>query len=346
MPRLLRALPAVALCGLLAAGCAPALAAPPHLVAAWPGAGAKLPVAPTTFDLSFNHTLRAESTWAAVWRADDGSALPVETAVDPANSKRLHVALTRPSAGEFRLHWHAASARSSAAVDGEQPFSMQDESEAPPRVEVSSVSAEAGDKIEVAGHGFGKRCAVQLTIGDDEQVMTTIDADARGSFATDTRVPRDVPFGAQPVSATDTCGAAATTALQVRWGGWPPLVAFDVGQPGPQPGEVTFALSLRNRSDYVLEHVRVVLADPSGGAFVAADAAPKRQDQALVWEIPTMDRGVFGPVRATYRVAGAVTSHASIEFRHRRPRGCSGDDCLTAFVSETTSESTPVAPAD
>ena len=59
-----------------------------------------------------------------------------------------------------------------------------------------------------------------------------------------------------------------------------------------------------------------------------------------------MDRGVLGPFRVTYRVAGAVTSRAWIEFRHRRPHGCSGDECLPAFVSETTSESTPVSAAD
>src|SRR5436309_7562617 len=56
--------------------------------------------------------------------------------------------------------------------------------------------------------------------------------DAQGSFAVEARVPENVPFGEQPVSATDMCGAAATAALEVRWGGWPPLVAFDVGQIG------------------------------------------------------------------------------------------------------------------
>ncbi|MCA1645928.1 MAG: copper resistance protein CopC [Chloroflexi bacterium] len=346
MPRLLLLVPTFGLIGLLAAGCAPVLATPPHLVAVWPAASASLPVVPTTFELTFNHTLSAESSWAAVWRDEDGSPLPVEIALEPSNPRRLDVFLKDPAAGEYRLAWHAVSARTAAAVDGEQTFSLQDESARPPRMELSSRLADAGDKVEVAGHGFGKRCTVQLSIGDDEQPLTSIETDARGAFTIETRVPRGVPFGQQPVSAIDTCGASAMTALQVRWGGWPPLVAFDVGQPGPQPGEVTFAVSLRNRSDYVLEHVRVILADPSGAALVSAESDPRRQDQSLVWEIPMMDRGVFGPVRATYRVTGAVTSHASIGFRHRRPRGCSGDDCQIAFVSETTSDSTSVSPPD
>jgi len=47
----------------------------------------------------------------------------------------------------------------------------------------------------------------------------------RGAFDLETRVPAGVPFGMQPVSAVDAWGESATAALQVRWGGWPPLVA-------------------------------------------------------------------------------------------------------------------------
>jgi len=346
VPRLFLILATANVLGLLAAACAPVLSAPPHLVASWPPAGVTLPVELTTFDLTFNHALSPETSWAAVWRDEDGSPMPADSVVAPSNPNRLSVLMREPVAGEYRLHWHAVAARTAAAVDGEQTFSLQDESTAPPRVDLSRVAAETGEKVEVSGKGFGQRCAVRLTIGDDEQALSTVETDAKGSFAVEARVPENVPFGEQPVNATDMCGAAATAALQVRWGGWPPLVAFDVGQSGPAPGEVTFWVTLRNRSDYVLEHVRVVLPDPQGATFVSADPAPTRQDQTISWVIPTIDRGVRGPLRVTYRVTGAVSSHAWIEFRHRRPHGCSGDDCLPAFVSETTSESTPVAAAD
>jgi methionine-rich copper-binding protein CopC len=346
MPRLLPPLLLVAgLIGLVA-GCAPVLVAPPQLVAVWPAAGASLPVAETTFDLTFNHALLPEATWATVSRDEDGSPISVHSAVVPSNPRRLSVVLKEPTAGQYRLHWHAVAVRTAAALDGEQTFSMQDESVAPPRVEVSPLAAETGEKVQVAGTGFGKRCSVRLTIGDDEQALSTVETDAKGSFAVEARVPQTVPFGQQPVSATDMCGAATTAAVQVRWGGWPPLVAFDVGQSGPGPSEVTFWVSLRNRSDYLLERVHVVLTDPPGASFVAADPGAKRQEQSLIWDIPTMDRGVLGPFRVTYRVTGSATSHAWIEFRHRRAHGCSDDDCLPAFVSETTSESTPVSPAD
>jgi hypothetical protein len=103
---------------------------------------------------------------------------------------------------------------------------------------------------------------------------------------------------------------------------------------------------VRNRSDYLLERVRVTMADPDGGRFVAAEPATHRDEQAVVWDIPSVDRGVVGPFRATYRVSAAVAMHARVEFRHRRPHGCNGEECLPAFVSETSSESTLVYPAD
>jgi methionine-rich copper-binding protein CopC len=324
--------------------CAPVLAAPPHLVAAWPADGANLPVTPQTLELTFNTALHPESTWAAVWRAEDGATLATETSIDPGDGRRLSMRLQQPTAGQFRLHWHAVAARTGAVADGEQDFSMQDESAGSPRLEVSRTTAESGEKLELSGSGFTPRTTVQMAIGDDEQPLTTADTDARGAFDIQTRVPAGVPFGMQTISAVDASGNSAAAALQVRWGGWPPLVAFTVGHPGPEVGDVTFSLSMRNRSDYVLERIVIRVADPEGATFVTAQPRPQREGRAIVWDLPTMYRGVAGPFQATYRVGGVVTSHAHIEFRHRRPRGCSSEECLPAFLSETTSDSPPVRP--
>jgi methionine-rich copper-binding protein CopC len=342
-------LPALAaIAGLLAAACAPVLAAPPHLIAAWPLDEARLSIASHTLDLTFNRPLRPESSWAEVWRNHDGSQMATDTLVGPQDPRLLEVHLQRPAAGQYRLHWHAVAASGGAAADGEQDFSLQDESPGAPRIEVSQPIADSGDKLEVKGNGFSKHSSVTLTIGDDAQPLNTVETDAHGSFGVDVRVPPGVPFGVQPVSAIDGSGGAAATGLRVRWGGWPPLDAFTVGQPGPDQGEVTFSMSVRNRSDYLLERVRVVLddPDPTAASFVVAQPAPLRQAGSLVWEIPVLDRGVVGPFRATYRTTRPIASHARIEFRHRRPRGCTADDCPPAFVSETTSDSTLANPAE
>ena len=334
-----------ALIGLTMAGCAPSLSAPPHLIAASPVAGARLPVDRQTFELSFNRRLSPEATWAAVWRDDDGAAMPVETSVESTGGSRISVRLREAAPGAYHLHWHAVSARTGTAADGELDFSMQDESTPPPRLELSRASADKGDRLAIVGKGFGRKCLVTLTIGDDEQPLATVETDARGGFETETRIPDGIPFGVQPLAAEDTLGGKATAALQLKWGGWPPLVSFTAGQPGPRPGEVTFALNLRNRSDYVLEHVRVVLTDPPGASFVGASPAAERQAGLTVWMLSTLDRGVAGPFRATYRARSSVVAHTWVEFRHRHSFGCTEDDCSPAFISESVSESQPVAPA-
>jgi methionine-rich copper-binding protein CopC len=333
------------LIGWMSAGCAPVLAAPPHLIAAWPADGASLPVGLNSLELTFNRRLDPESSWVAISREDDGTPTPIDASVELLDPRRLSVRVVQPSVGRYRVHWHAVATGTSDALDGEQAFSVQNESTAPPHMEVSRPTAEAGDTLEVTGSGFGLQCQVHLTLGDDEQLLADVNTDNEGSFAVEARLPLTVAFGEQPVSATDSCGSSATAAVLVRWGGWPPLMAFDVGQPGPRSREVTFSVTLRNRSDYLLERVRVILSDPEGATFLRAEASPMRQQQSVVWEMPTVDRGVVGPFVATYRVSGTVVSHARIEFRHRRSPGCTGDECLPAFVSETTAESTPVSPA-
>lgn len=332
--------------GLTMAGCAPSLAVPPELVAASPIAGARLPVGRQTFELSFNRRLSAEATWAAIWRDNDGASVPIDMTIDPEHASHLTVRLLQAAPGVYHLHWHAVSARTAAASDGEHDFSLQDESTAPPRLELSRATADSGQPITIAGKGFGKKCLVTLTIGDDQQTLATIETDAHGAFETETRIPDGVPFGMQPLLAEDTRGGKAAAALQLKWGGWPPLVSSTRGQPGPRTDEVTFALNLRNRSDYVLEHVRVVLTDPPGATFVNARPVAERQAGATVWTLGTLDRGMAGPFRATYRARSSVVGHTWVEFRHRHALGCTEDDCSPAFISESASESEPIAPAD
>jgi hypothetical protein len=107
---------------------------------------------------------------------------------------------------------------------------------------------------------------------------------------------------------------------------------------------VTFSIGLRNRSDYGLERVRVILSDPSDAAIVATDPAGQHVGHETVWDLGMLDRGIGPSLTATFRASGPVATRTRVEFRHRRPRGCVGDECLTAFISETTSDSNSVAP--
>jgi methionine-rich copper-binding protein CopC len=332
------------LAGLLAVGCAPSLAARPHLVASWPVDGASLSVQPDNLELTFNQPLAPASTWVTVLREDDGAPTATQMGLDQ-DPTRLRVKLLEPAAGTFQLHWHATAAGSGEVSEGDQTFTLQNETPAPPRLALSPAKAEVGERLEVVGKGFAARSAVQLAIGDDAQPLKEVQTDTGGTFNLELAVPDSVPFGIQTVSAVDGNGRRAMAALQVRWGGWPPAVASDVGQPGPGPGQVTFMLQVRNRSDYVLEHVSVVLQDPDGSTLVASNPDAQHHDGTLTWEIPVMDRGQFGPFQATYQTSAAVVSHSWLEFRHRHARGCAGDQCLPAFISVSTADSSTIAPA-
>lgn len=333
-----------ALAALGASSCAPSLAAPPHLVASWPQAGARLSVARHTLELTFNHPLLADATSAAVW-SDDGGSIATDTTLDAVDSRRLRVRLIDPAAGSYQLHWHAVAADTHLAMDGDQPFTLQSESGTPPRVDVSPASADVDKRLELVGKGFAARSPLQLTIGDGGQALAETETDAQGAFNVEARVPAGVPFGMQAVTAIDGEGRTAMAALDVRWGGWPPAVATNTGQPGQQHGQVSFTLDVRNVSDYVLEHVRVVMQDPENGTLVTADPGAQRENGTLVWIVPVMDRGPFGPFHATYLADQPVVSHAWLEYRHRHARGCSGVDCLPAFMSVSTADSQPTSPA-
>jgi methionine-rich copper-binding protein CopC len=330
----------------LAAGCAPSLAVPPHLVASWPVAGARLSVSRHVLELTFNRALAADATRASVVTAENGTPMVTDVGLDPADAHRLQVRLHEPAPGTFDLRWHAVAADSGLASDGEQPFSLVAETPAPPRLDVAPPTADAKERLELVGKGFAANAAVRLMIGDNQQALATTRADAQGKFNLEARVPEAVPLGMQPVVAVDDAGRVASTALEVRWGGWPPVVATNVGAPGPLPGQLSITLSVRNLSDYTLEHVLVILQDPDGASPVSADSAARREGNTLVWELPVLDRGPAGPFHATYRAEHPAVSHAWIDYRHRQQRGCSEDRCLPAFLSNSVADSALVAPAD
>ncbi len=333
-----------ALTVLAAASCSPNLSTAPRLVASWPAAGATLSLARQTLELTFNDRLRSDGTWAAI-RNQNGSELASSTTLDANDARRLEIRISDPAAGSYQLHWHVVSAETQLASDGEQIFAMQEAASAPPRIDISPARTDTGQPLEIVGKGFARASHVQLSIGDDKQPLATLDTDDRGTFNTEVRVPASVPFGVQPLAATDAAGRMAVGSVEVRWGGWPPAVATNIGQPGPGSGEFSFTLNVRNRSDYTLEHVRVVMQDPEGSSVVSATPEAQREGSTLVWLVPVMPRGPAGPFQVTYAASAPAVSHAWLEFRHRLPRGCTGDDCLPAFISVSTADSEEIAPA-
>jgi methionine-rich copper-binding protein CopC len=331
-------------------GCAPVQLIRPYLVAAWPAPGAKVSGPPDTLELTFNRALEPANVWASVTRTSDEHtpATQLEVQPGPENAELDNLLVVRLEEkiypDTYSVHWRAMSGGSQSVIDGEYTFEVLPEGGASAHLSVSPPDAQPNDVVQVTGRGFGKNQDVHLTIGDDAASLNTVHSDQSGRFTADSRIPTGVVSGLQPIEAVDAGGARAQAALQVRWGGWPPLVAWTELRPGPDSNDVSMTISLRNRSDYYLEAVRVVVADPPGASVVTADAGATHANDALSWDLGSVDRGTAGPLHATYRADRPITAHARVEFRHRRPHNCTGDDCLSAFVSETNSESTTVAP--
>jgi hypothetical protein len=196
------------------------------------------------------------------------------------------------------------------------------------------------------GEGFEPSAAVQLLIGDDGQQLADVKSDAHGRINVQARLPETVPYGVQPLRAADASGHVGAASVHVRWGGWPPLVAMDVGQPGPDHGQVTFEVSMLNRSDFLLEDVRLTLVHPDAATFLDAEPAPERSDGNLSWRVSVMDRGRVGPFRATFATREPLVSHVSMTYRHRHSLGCARDGCMPAFMSNSAAESAATAPLD
>src|SRR5438094_10621423 len=93
----------LALTALISSSCAPAFIAPPHLVAAWPVAGASLSVARHTFELTLDRPLRSESTSTAVWHDEDDAPLNTDVVIDGSDARRLRGRLAEPAPGAYQL---------------------------------------------------------------------------------------------------------------------------------------------------------------------------------------------------------------------------------------------------
>lgn len=329
---------------MVSSACAPSLPSHVHLVSSSPAADGVFGTSPTRLEIRFAEAVAPGQSSAEVLD-EAGASVSGTSAVDAADPRAL-VADIEPglAPGRYTVRWRGAVAGEQQALDGGFTFAVEAGAPPHPRLLLSRDQADANEEITVAGTGFTPLAPIALGIADDDEAWATASGDAHGAFSVRVTIPNDVPFGQQPVFARDATGARASTDLDVRWGGWPPLRVFTSGQPGPQPNQVTFTVTGRNRSDYVLEGIRVFLQIPPGATPLSASAGGRREGDDLVWDSASVDRTFIEPRTMTVRVQGPVQSRARLEFRHRRPRGCVGSACLPSFVDETVSQSSVIRP--
>jgi uncharacterized repeat protein (TIGR01451 family) len=190
-----------------------------------------------------------------------------------------------------------------------------------PSVQTSTDTADVQQPFLVTGTGFAPSQTLALTIADNNEKLDTwgtAATDASGAFTAAVRIPADVPYGMQPITATDPKGDNAQGQVMVKWGGWPPLQLTVKAASGPSAGQVTYTVSGYNLSDYILQTVRVRLPIPTGATFVSATRGGTVFNGAEVaWDnAGPLPRGPLLPRSATFQVAAPAATHAWAYFYH------------------------------
>ena len=190
-----------------------------------------------------------------------------------------------------------------------------------PSVQTSTDTTDVQQPFIVTGTGFAPSQTLALTVADNNEHLDTwgtAETDASGAFTAAVRIPADVPFGMQPITASDPKGDNAQGQVMVKWGGWPPLQLAVKAASGPSAGQVTFTVSGYNLSDFVLQTVRVRLPIPTGATFVSAGRGGSVfNGSEVAWDDSgPLPRGPLLPRTATFQVDGPVATHAWAYFYH------------------------------
>jgi methionine-rich copper-binding protein CopC len=330
------------LAGLLVlAGCAPRWPLRAHPILIQPPPDAVLGAAPSAAAINFTAALAGGRSSLVVIDAD-GTVVSERSQVDPADPRRL-VAPLRSSlpSGAYELIWRSVEASTSAELEGQEHFRIEPSAPERPAIAFSSPDVDAGDKLTISGSGFSPNTQVVLSVGDDADQLAVTSSREDGSFVVAALpVPPDLPLGQQPVTARDNNGATAASLLRVHWGGWPPLRLGVAPRPGPAADQVTVDVAARNRSDYTLRDVRLVLHLPPRASLVSASPGGREDNGGVVWDVPgTLERGPLDAhwaIVSLDRSAGQPAFSAWAQYGHLPERNAIWGE-LPGFYSSSAS---------
>src|SRR5919198_1957552 len=286
----------------LLAACAPTAPMRAHPILIEPVPDAVLGAQPSTAEIAFSARLDPDRSRLLVTDAE-GTVVSEPSRVDTSDPRRLVAPLRGLAPGVYQLVWSSVQAGSTASLEGQARFRIEPGAPARPTIRLSSPQLDSGQPLSVEGQGFAPSTRVVVSIGDDADELAVTTSRADGSFViAAVPVPDDLPLGEQPVLARDNQGAAAASLLRVHWGGWPPLRLTLTRMPGPVPGEVTVQVGGRNRSDYVLRDVRLILLLPAEARLVSANPPGREDNETVVWDpISNLERGPPEPRLAILR---------------------------------------------
>lgn len=244
------------------------------------------------------------------------------------------------SNGLYTVNWVSVSDQDGDKDEGAFNFGVR-AGAPPPVTHVDQASVDVGQRVSISGWGYKPNGSIVVSAGDDDEFVDASKADADGRFSKSVQLPPDLPFGKQTITVADGDGAKATSDVMVKWGGWPP-VKVHVDASGA-PNDMTFSITLINRSHYNLQVNAARLKLPEGTAYKSADAGGRLNAFGeATWdtfELPA--RGSVGPLNVvldTTRLKDGVdvTAWAWVIYSHAQQKSDDGT-LLPAFQSSAVS---------
>ncbi len=311
-------------------------------VSSSPDAGGFISWAPTSVRITFDEDVTTPGSNISVVALGGAEVNGGPVGVDPANRKTLVVPLKAGlSNGLYTVNWVSLAAKDGSRQTDSFNFGLR-AGAAPPVMHLDRQTIDMGQKLGITGSGYKPSGAIVASAGDDDEFVDAGRADANGQYSGSVLLPADLPLGKQTITVADGDGAKATNDIQVKWGGWPPVKVTLTADTAKD--EMTFTVTLFNRSDYhlVVDAARVRL--PDGTAFKSADSYGRLNSAGeATWDtIDLPAHGSAGPfalvVDTTKLKDGTdVTGWVWTQFSHASETAADGT-VLPQFTSSATSK--------
>jgi len=306
-----------------------------------PDSGDFVTSAPSSVKVTFSEEVKLSGSNISVIAPGGTEVNAGAVGFDGSDRKTLSVPLPSGLAnGLYTVNWVSISDQDGDKEDGAFNFGLR-AGVAAPVLHVDRASADVGQRLTLSGSGYKPNGSIVISAGDDDEFVDAGRADASGQFNLAAALPSDLPFGKQTITAADGDGAKATGEVMVRWGGWPPLKVH-VDASGARD-DMTFSVTLTNRSDYAVRVNAARLQLPPGTTFKSADNGGRLdafgEASWDTFELPA--RGSVGPLNVVLdttklKDGDDVTAWAWVTYSHAQEQGDDGS-LLPSFQSSAVS---------
>jgi methionine-rich copper-binding protein CopC len=315
--------------------------AQPRYASSVPDSGGFVTSVPSSVKITYTEEVKLSGSNISVIAPGGKEVNAGPIAFDGSDRKTLVVPLASGlTNGQYTVNWVSISTQNGDKEEGGFNFGVR-AGAPPPVMHVEPASVDVGQMVTISGAGYKPNGSIVVSAGDDDEFVEAGRSDATGTFSKTVQLPPDLPYGSQTITAADGDGAKATQDVMVMWGGWPP-VKVHVDASGA-PDDMTFSVTLTNRSDYSLQIKAARLKLPEGTSYKSADSGGRLNAFGeATWD--TFDlpaHGSVGPLSVvvdtnTLKDGQDVTAWAWVLYNHAQKKSDDGT-VLPQFQSSAVS---------